>query len=251
MGVKQKSAVPRPCKPLFGHIFIGILAAALLFALPVGAAADRRPGSLGTIALDPGHGGHDAGARGSGGTLEKEVVLALARRMALDMEPDYKVVLTRSDDYNVSISERTAIANHHAADILISLHTSSGFLHATQGINLYSFKPAGKEPPFAPSGLSAWEYAQIPHAPAGRQLAETLSRTLTAMPARPEVRVMQTPLTVLKGAQMPAVLIEIGYLTNPATEKSLTAEDHLAAYARAIIQGIDLFMAAQRTTPNR
>jgi len=248
MGVKRNSAVHRPSKPLISRVLIGVLAAALLFSWPCMVIADRFSSPIGIVALDPGHGGNDTGGRGQGGTTEKEITLSLARRMALEMEPDYKVVLTRSDDYNVPLNERAAIANNQKADLLISLHTSSGFLHATQGINIYSFKQAGKEtsPPFATGGPIAWDRTQLPHAAAARQLAENLRRTLSALPGAPEVRVMQTPLTMLKGARMPAVLIEIGYLTNPATEKNLNAEDRQTAHARAIIQGIDIYMAGLR-----
>jgi N-acetylmuramoyl-L-alanine amidase len=248
MGVKQNSAVRRPCKPSTSRALIGFLAAALLFSWPCMVVADRFSSPIGIVALDPGHGGNDTGGRGQGGTIEKQVALSLARRMALEMEPDYKVVLTRSDDYNVPLNERAAIANNQKADLLISLHTSSGFLHATEGINIYSFKQAGKapQPLFTTGGPIAWDHTQLPHAAAAKQLAENLRRTLAAMPGAPEVRVMQTPLTMLKGARMPAVLIEIGYLTNPATEKSLNAEDRQTAYARAIIQGIDTYMAGLR-----
>ena len=253
MGVKQNSAAQRPPKRLFRSAFLGVLVLVLLSAWPDMAIPNRLAGHRGTIAIDPGHGGNDIGARGRGGTFEKDINLALARRIALEMEPEYKVLLTRSEDYTLPLSERTAIANNQKADLLISIHTASGFLHATQGINIYSFKPVRSDPATAPAaaGPTSWHRAQLPHSTAGKTLAETIARSLAALPAPPEVRVMQAPLSALKGAQMPAILIEIGYLTNPATEQSLNTEARQAAYANAIIQGIEAFIIVSASNSHK
>jgi N-acetylmuramoyl-L-alanine amidase len=250
MGVKQNSAVLRSCKRLISNAFISILIAMLVSSWPCAAGSDRLAAPKAIVALDPGHGGNDPGGRGPGGTFEKDINLALTRRITLEMEPEFKILLTRSEDYTLPLPERTAIANHHKADLLISIHTASGFLHATQGINIYSLQPP-KAPPEGsiPTGPTAWERAQLPYADAGKALAQSLSRSLAAIPDPPEVRLMQAPLSALKGAQMPAVLIEIGYLTNPATETSLNSEARQAAYARAIAQGIESYMITQRRGP--
>ncbi|RJQ65332.1 MAG: N-acetylmuramoyl-L-alanine amidase [Desulfobacteraceae bacterium] len=257
MGVKRNSAVQRPCKALIGKAFIGVLIAGLLFGPVPGSIADPRdPFAVqrGKVALDAGHGGKNLGGRGPRGALEKDICLSLVRRVTTEMEPDYQIVLTRSDDYNVALHERTALANNQKAELFISIHTAAGFLQATTGITIYSFHPVEKEtggavPPSASDAGIFWNRAQMPHAPASRALAETLRQTLSALPGVPEVRVLQAPLAVLKGAQMPAVLIELGYLTNPGTEEGLNAEERQTVYARAIAQGIDNYLAAVRLDP--
>jgi N-acetylmuramoyl-L-alanine amidase len=94
----------------------------------------------GTIVLDPGHGGHDQGARGSDGTLEKAVTLSLARRVAAGLNQNYRAVLTRTDDYGLDIPGRTAIANHEKAKIFISLHSGGSFLHQATQMSVYFFE---------------------------------------------------------------------------------------------------------------
>ena len=79
------------------------------------------------IVLDPGHGGRESGARGADGTAEKSVTLELARLIAAELQRDYKVTLTRTDDYHVDLDNRTALANHLKADVFVSLHTGRQF----------------------------------------------------------------------------------------------------------------------------
>ena len=76
------------------------------------------------IVIYPGHGGQESGAKGPDGTLEKTVTLELARLIASELEPEFKVVLTRTDDYQVDLDNRTSLANHLKADIFISIHTA-------------------------------------------------------------------------------------------------------------------------------
>ena len=105
------------------------------------------PGQTLRIALDPGHGGNAPGARGPTGLLEKDVCLALARNLALRLESNYTVILTRSDDYQVELQQRAAIANQADADMLISLHTGAGYVHATRGIAIFYYADAARAPP--------------------------------------------------------------------------------------------------------
>lgn len=204
------------------------------------------------IALDPGHGGKQTGARGPQGTLEKEICMALARRLALLLEPDFRVILTRGEDYDVPLLERTGIANHQRADIFISLHMAAGFAPATDGITIYTFKPANPKaaerelaPANAPEAL-AWHRVQIPHAAASRDLAVRFQQQFEAMPGAPPVRTAQAPLEVLAGAQMPAALIEVGNLNHGATEARLNTPEAQALYAQAMARAIDSFLTSRR-----
>ncbi len=207
----------------------------------------------GVVALDPGHGGHDSGAQGPGGTFEKDLCLDLARQLATILESTYKVILTRSDDYGVELHKRTALANHHKADLMVSLHTAASYMHATTGITIFYFQPPVDRPspersnvPRPPQDADLWDRIQLQHIGASRTLAKTVMQTLGSTPGLPAVHVQPAPLVVLQGAAMPAILIEIGYLTNPATEKALTSQARITAYAQALAKAIDVFMAATR-----
>ncbi len=205
------------------------------------------------IALDPGHGGKQIGARGPQGTLEKEICMALAGRLALLLEPDFRVVLTRGDDYDVPLMERTGVANHQRADLFVSLHMAAGFAPAADGITIYTFKPANPKAiereiaSASTSGAVAWHRAQIPHAAASRDLAVRFQQQFEAMPGAPPVRTAQAPLLVLTGAQMPAVLIEVGNLKHAAAESRLNTPEGQSLYVQAMARAIDSFLASRRS----
>jgi len=202
---------------------------------------DRR-----TVAIDAGHGGKDLGGRGTAGTVEKKVCLALARQLTHLMEPTYHIVLTRSDDYDIALQERTAIANHNRAALFISIHMAASYLHSTNGICIYYYQPAGRSPsdPVDGESATAWSHIQMAHLTASRELAMKLKSALAMLPGQPTAKIMQAPLVVLQGADMPAVAIEAGYLTHPSTEKALNSPEFQTAIARAIAKGIDLYLAA-------
>lgn len=92
------------------------------------------------IAIDPGHGGNDVGATGPGGNTEKAVSLRFARILASELERRYKVVLTRTADSPVDLETRTALANHHRAHLLISIHTGGSMISGTAGILIYHYQ---------------------------------------------------------------------------------------------------------------
>ena len=210
--------------------------------------------ALKTVALDPGHGGYDTGAKGPGGTLEKQVTLALARMVADVCQENYRVVLTRTDDYRLGIFDRTAAANHVKADLLISIHTGGSFLHLAQGLHVYFYEdsrqsgpPAEPVPDLQPPDAAApsvpWDRLQARHRPASRQLAAHVHRHLVRRLHPASGNIQGLPLAVLQGADMPAVLVEVGYLTHPATEKNLTDTAFLTAAAEAIRSAIDEYFS--------
>jgi N-acetylmuramoyl-L-alanine amidase len=214
---------------------------------------DPPAATRGIIAIDPGHGGKQSGSRSPQGFLEKEICLALARQLALLLEPDFRVILTRGDDYDLPLTERTGIANHHRADLFISLHTAAGFVPAASGIIIYTYKPAAKGPGLdqeasTASEVAVWHLAQLPHSAASRDLALLFQQHFESMPGAPAARTAQGPLLVLAGAAMPAVLIEIGYLTHAATAERLNTPEGRLLYAQAMARAIDSFLAARRQT---
>lgn len=249
MGVKQNSVATRCSSRVLCSAVMGWLFAVTVLFMPVpGADADRSPlypEYRGKIALDPGHGGKVRGVRGPGGALEKDICLAIAQRLALELEPEYQVILTRSADYNIDLPDRAALANNQHADLLISIHMGAGFLNGTTGVAIYSYRPNDKDT--SSQGLEsslAWESNQLAHIPAAKALAEHLAQAFSAVRGASDIRMIEAPLTVLQGAQMPAVLIEIGYLTNPGTETDLSGQAGQLACARALAQAIDRYFAA-------
>ncbi len=184
------------------------------------------------IVIDPGHGGRSSGVQGPAGVLEKTVTLALAQTLASRLEADFRVKLTRTGDYDLVLADRTAIANQSQAALLISLHTGGSFLYQTDGMTLFYFTRKAKKAPFAEpipddsfeDNLASpyWKSVQERYFIDSKILAFTLQHHFEA--ARPDVRirVQRAPLAILMGANMPAVLIEVGYLSNPAEEKKLS-----------------------------
>ncbi len=203
------------------------------------------------IVIDPGHGGQDFGAKGPDGTLEKTVAIELSRLIASELEPEFKVVLTRTDDYGMDIDNRTSMANHLKADIFISIHTGGSFVHSTTGTSIYYYQDfsqldSGQEPPLPPAykerNISIlWRNVQIRHLSKSRALARTINDHLKGISAI-QSRIEGAPLAVLQGAAMPAILIEVGYLTNPAEEKNLGDNRFLMNFAEQIRMGIEDFL---------
>jgi len=207
-----------------------------------------------TIVLDPGHGGYDKGAQGPDGTFEKTVTMELARVLALELEKTYNVVLTRTDDYWIDILERTAMANHLNADMFISIHTGGSFLHQASGISLYYYEKASTsalmletesmEESKSSNIKELWSNIQGRHQKNSKVLAEHILNSLKEKIAdnvEYNAEIQGAPLMVLEGADTPAVLIEIGYISNPTEEKSLNDINVLSDIARKIKKGIDEF----------
>lgn len=225
----------------------------LIFRPAQGSAEEFFLGALPkTVVLDPGHGGHDTGAKGPGGTLEKTVSLNLARKIAAGLKDHCRVILTRTDDYGLDIPERTAVANHAKADLFISLHTGASFLHQQTGISVFLFREvsdrtrsseiAAAKPPEGSDSAIPWDTIQSRHSKSSQELARLMYQYLIHPATSKQGGVQAAPLMVLRGADMPAVLIEPGYLTNPVEEKMLTDPDKMALVAEKISNAIIVFL---------
>jgi len=214
-----------------------------------------------TVALDAGHGGDDVGAKGAAGTFEKDLTLSVSRRLKalLESRLGVRVIMTREDDQPVTIETRSALANNNKADLLISLHANASFRPEVSGATTYiaAFNEAdlaseGLAPDRLPvfgGGLRAidvvpWNLAQIAHRDQSEQLAQFLAASLTGqvpIAARP---VEHAPLRVLESANMPAVLLEMGYLTNATQEKGLAGAEMQTVIAQAVFDAIVRFRDA-------
>jgi N-acetylmuramoyl-L-alanine amidase len=210
------------------------------------------------IVLDAGHGGHDPGAKGPGGVLEKDVVLDVTRRAARMIEDGLglKVVLTRSTDVFVPLRERTNFANKQRADLFVSIHANAHPQAVSEGVETYFLSSEATDNLARQTAASEngvvelespqsrqktdllksilWDLAQSEFQQESSFLAETVQDSMTHSLRLVNRGVKQAGFYVLGGAAMPAVLIEIGFLTNPKEERKLAASEHREAIARAI-----------------
>ena len=210
------------------------------------------PATVRAVAIDPGHGGDDAGTRGPEGTLEKDVTLGVALRLqaAIQRRLGLRVVLTRSGDTAVTLDERAAIANNNRADLFVSLHANASARETAAGAEVFHLNPAGYGDAGAPPGGGAaiptvgggtrvldivrWERAQIRFAERSAIWARTVAEELAArLPMSPR-GVQQAPLRVLVGANMPAVLVEMGFISNPDQEARLASP----GFQDAVVDGL-------------
>jgi len=214
-----------------------------------------------TVVLDPGHGGNDAGVKGPGGVIEKDFVLSLARRAktAVEGRLGIRVLLTREDDSNADSDSRAAIANNNKADLFISLHANGSLRPDTKGAAIYylSLDRFGEDarrrsqidrevvPVYGGTtrefALVDWELAQAAHVQDSMTFAALLEQRLRSGGTTPVVSVQKAPMRGLAGANMPAVLVEIGYLTNPDEEKRLSSAEFQNGIAQAITDAIISF----------
>jgi N-acetylmuramoyl-L-alanine amidase len=216
------------------------------------------PGGLRTIVIDPGHGGDDAGAKGAGGTLEKNVTLGVARKLkaALESRLGVRVMLPRDGDQNISVDQRAALANNNKADLFLSIHASASVRPAASGVEVFSLAGSDDSPhgnQAAPESLPVlgggsrdiqvipWETAQGRFLDQSASLARTLATALRERVTMSQRPLLQAPLRVLVGANMPAALVETGFLTNAAQEKQLAGDEYQNAVVAALVEAIVRF----------
>jgi N-acetylmuramoyl-L-alanine amidase len=218
----------------------------------------QAPGTIRTVVIDPGHGGDDAGTHGPRGAKEKDLTLQVAQKLKATIESrlGLRVLLTREGDENVPYDRRTALANNNKADVFFSLHANASLRPDVRGAQVlslsagdYAGRTAGS--PGRSSAVPAlaggtrtieavpWDLAQLPFTGRSTALGSILVRHLTekGVPLHPKPA-GQMPLRVLVGANMPAVLIEMGYLTNAEDERALTGGDLPAKLIDAVLATI-------------
>jgi N-acetylmuramoyl-L-alanine amidase len=216
------------------------------------------PSHLRTIAIDPGHGGTDEGVHGASGAKEKDLVLAVARRAkgAIEARLGVRVLLTRDDDRNVPIDERTAIANNNKADLFLSLHANASLRPTTAGASMFvaafdknaeqsAASVGGRVPTFGGGSreidLVFWDLAQTQHVAQSTTFANIFEQLLRDRIPFASPPIDRAPLRVLESANMPAVLVELGYLTNADQEKLLATDGFQNAVVSALVEAIVRF----------
>lgn len=221
-----------------------------------------------TIVVDAGHGGEDPGARGARGSWEKNVTLAIARRLKalIDAEPNMRAVMTRDDDYFVALHTRVEKARRVRADLFVSIHADA-FIHPhARGSSVFALSERG-----ATSVAANWLAKRendadliggVGLAKKDRHVAQTLldlSQTATINDSmklgRSVLReiggintlhkqfVEQAGFAVLKAPDIPSILVETAFITNPEEERKLTDSRHQDRLARAVLTGIKRYFA--------
>lgn len=230
------------------------------------------------IVVDAGHGGHDTGTIGPDGLMEKDLVLDVAVRLGslLENRLGSEVIYTRDDDTFVPLETRTAIANQNQADLFISVHANSSRDDSARGVETYYLNftsdPAALEVAARENAVSQKSIHELQdlvkkitlkekidesHELASdveSSLATGLSSKSTAMRNR---GVKKAPFIVLIGANMPSILAEISFLSNPGDEKKLQTPEYRQKIAESLYKGIAKYVSslssvkvAQQTTKN-
>jgi N-acetylmuramoyl-L-alanine amidase len=231
------------------------------------------------IVIDAGHGGHDPGTIGKGGLQEKDLVLDVALRLAklVREELGAEVVMTRDSDVFIPLEERTAIAKTKGADLFLSIHANSSRNPKAQGIETYFLNfaadPHAEEVAARENSISAATMKDLQNLvkaitlnskiDESRDFAASVHESLVARlrPGHPGMQdrgVRTAPFYVLIGADMPSILVEIAFVSNPDEEKLLRKDDRRDEIARSLLSGVQRYLdglnrngTGQKLTANR
>jgi N-acetylmuramoyl-L-alanine amidase len=219
-----------------------------------------------TVAIDPGHGGEDPGAIGRRGTYEKNVVLAISRKLKRTLDADMQVMLTRNDDFYVPLAERVRKARRVQADLFVSIHADAFREPSARGSSVFALSDHGatsaaarwlaqrenaadliggvnldvNDPVLARTLLDLSQTAQISDSlKVGRQVLEGIA-THNAL-HKPNVE--QAGFAVLKAPDIPSILVETAFISNPDEESKLRSPRHQQRFAESIADGIHRYFA--------
>ena len=217
------------------------------------------------IVLDPGHGGHDPGAIGYSGVYEKNITLAFGRELKalLDKTGRYKVYLTRSTDKFIPLRERVNIARRHKADLFMSLHADSAKNRSAKGLSVYTLSETASDKEAAAlaerenkadviAGLNLVEHSkEVSDILINLAQRETMNRSsefasFMVQEMQKKVKLVNNThrfagFAVLKGPDVPAVLLEMGYLSNRQEEKQLQQKAYRNKLGQATVKAIDRY----------
>lgn len=212
------------------------------------------------VVIDPGHGGADHGARGASGVLEKTIALKMSRRIGAELERNgIEVLYTRSQDEFISLAGRTQLANDSRADLFISVHANASKDKGARGPETYFVSLDASDDEARRVALVEnqvfdredvaddsndlvasilGDLIRTDHLRTSSELARGIQRQLDALPGRSR-GVKQAPFVVLMRVNMPAVLLEIGFITNREEEVLLRSGKRQAAIARSVARAVD------------
>lgn len=222
--------------------------------------------SVPLVMLDPGHGGKDPGAIGISGTYEKQVALSAAFELKRQLEAAgrYRVAMTRTRDAFIPLDERVAKAQAHGAALFVSMHADALSDHSIRGASVYTLADTASDAQTA--ALARRENSADRFAGAGLDASPEVARILASL-VRRETRVGSSRLArnmvgsldqdlpmlpnparhagfvVLRAADIPSVLVEMGFMSNPADEAQLRRPQHRARVAEAMKHAVDAYFA--------
>ena len=224
---------------------------------------------IGRIVIDPGHGGHDTGTIGPTGLMEKDLCLDVALRLGKIIQqrlPGADIVYTRSDDTFIPLEERTNLANQAKADLFISIHANSSQDHAARGVETYylnlkgspeAMEVAARENASSQDGVHDLEdlvkkIARNEKIGESKEFAEDIQdslakRMLKASKTVKNRGVRKAPFVVLIGADMPSILTEISFLSNPSDEKLLKQPEYRQRVAEGLYQGVASYLQSMNS----
>ena len=214
------------------------------------------------VVIDPGHGGHDTGAIGKQGTREKDITLAISRKLAEQLrEKGLEVILTRDDDRYLKLEARAELANEARGDLFISVHCNSATNRKLRGVETYtlnissdrySIRLAARENASSEKAISDLQFiladlATKANTGESSRLATQVQKSLVSELSREYTGIKdlghkEALFYVLLGVKMPAILVETSFLSHAEEEKRLGTEDYQDSVAQAIAQGVEDFL---------
>lgn len=206
-------------------------------------ARETAPSSKPVVVIDPGHGGGDTGEVGAKATREKDVVLQIALVTAELLKDSYEVVLTRREDVSLTQEQRSSEAVFRDADAFVSLHL--GASSSTMANSIGIFVPSGSVTT-TPAGRTMSAVPDVQRDSASRQFAGHLASSLHESTSATMRGVFAAPCRVFQGLEMPAVIVEAGFVTNPLEEDLLAGEAYQRTIAEGLAAGIRAFLSSQR-----
>ncbi len=238
--------------------------------------SQKRKSRIKTIVIDPGHGGRDPGAIGPSGIKEKEITLAIAKKLKKELKKklNARVILTRSSDTFLELDERTVIANSFNADLFISIHVNASSNRRAHGIETYFLSPARSKDELETAArenmISAKNASEAENdltyilsdlentskVNDSVQLASAVQRsTINGMrkshSSIKDKGVKQAMFYVLWRATMPSILVETGFITNRTEEKRLKRRSYIKQMAKSIATGIVKYSRTYMVAQNR
>jgi N-acetylmuramoyl-L-alanine amidase len=225
------------------------------------------------IVIDAGHGGHDTGAIGANGTSEKDLNLDIAYELKylFDKDDDFEIILTRKDDTFISLAERTNIANENNADLFISIHCNANFDRNVSGFEIYFLSEKATDPEAAATAVlensvielegklnkkramlqeMLWCMTMNEYMNESSELSALISSQASGRLKIPIKGVKQGNFYVLRGTQMPSVLVESAFVSNFAEEAKLGTKNFRASVADSIYEGVIRYYEKKKTDQN-
>lgn len=250
------------------------LSSAAISPKPVLSLPNQFPPRKMVVMIDPGHGGKDPGAIGPKGIHEKDLVLAISRNLykLLQQEPGLTVYMTRNSDYYISLRQRLQIARQDKADIFIAIHADAYKEKDSTGASVYTLSMRG-----ASSEAARWiaekenyselagidlngkndmlrsvliDLSQTATISSSLWLGTNVLKQISTVSLLHKNKVEQAPFVVLKSPDIPSILIETGFISNPAEERALSSSAYQQKMAKAIMAGINEYFRQHPPTGN-